>query len=130
MRTAETLDRIGKGPYVNRIIRIGSPELDVARDTYASRMTDIIMRGDPVPMLHFKRRLSDVSVPNIYLDQVAYDTLNPFDIHLSYFQHNCTNKCRGACTKANGGIPNPGPRYKGIPSNMERTVEAIIDSID
>ena len=42
-------DRIGKGAYVNKIIRIGSPELSMGTVTYGDRTLDLIMPGDPIP---------------------------------------------------------------------------------
>lgn len=132
MGTAETLDRIGKGPYVNRIIRIGSPELNVDSETYQDRTLDLIMPGDPIPLLHFKRDKKDVQVSNIYLKDMEYKTVNPIEIHSAYFDHVCTPACMYGCInidKKKGNVYDT-RRYDDTPTNMERTVEAIVNNVD
>lgn len=131
-RTAETLNQIGKGPYVNKIIRIGSPELNVDSETYQDRTLDLIMPGDPIPLLHFKRDKKDVQVPNIYLKDMEYKTVNPIEIHSAYFDHVCTPACMYGCInidKKKGNVYDT-RRYDDTPTNMERTVEAIVNNVD
>lgn len=107
-RVAETLDRIGKGPYVNKIIRIGSPELNMDTVTYGDRTLDLIMPGDPVPLLQFQRIWNDKPIKDVYLYGMEYDTIDPRKIHMLYFKRNGTAER----------------------TNLEKTVNAILDNVD
>ncbi len=131
-RVAETLDRIGKGPYVNKIIRIGSPELNMDYKRYQNRVYDLIMPGDPIPLLKFQRTEYDKPIKNLYLEDMTYDTLDSITIHSAYFQHNCTDACRERCAEdvANTNNQYYYPKNPRKQTNLEKTVNAFIDYID
>lgn len=133
-RVAETLDRIGKGPYVNKIIRIGSPELNVDSKLYANRTLDLINQEDMIPLFHFQRVWTDQQVKNVYLKNLApLNSGSIFDPHMAYFQHKCSDACREACARdarISGTKSLSFPKDKNIPTNMEKTVDAILGNID
>mgnify|MGYP006888057625 CR=1 FL=1 len=130
-RVAEVLDQIDNGPYVNKIIRIGSPELNMG-PAYQDRTFDLIIPMDPVPLLKFRRTDTDKAVKNIYLSDMAYDTLDPVVIHRAYFQHNCTDVCRQRCAEdvKKGNDKYYYPENPNNVTNMEKTVRAFMPYID
>lgn len=71
---------------------------------------DLITSGDPIPWLQFQRTWNDKPIKNVYLYGMEYaSSLNPFDIHMEYFTQG-------------------GPQ--GGKTNLEKTVNAILDNVD
>ena len=99
---------------------------------YQDRTFDLIIPMDPVPLLKFRRTDTDKAVKNIYLSDMAYDTLDPVVIHRAYFQHNCTDVCRQRCAEdvKKGNDKYYYPENPNNVTNMEKTVRAFMPYID
>lgn len=99
---------------------------------YQNRVYDLIMPGDPIPLLKFQRTKYDEPIKNLYLEDMTYDTLDPITIHSAYFQHNCTDACRERCAKDVEETNNQlyYPKNPKKQTNLEKTVNTFIQYID
>lgn len=74
-----------KGTCVpQKVIRIGSPELSAKKED-ALKTVNIIIPGDPVPVVSFMRNNAGFRADSHFLLNVGYDTVNPISIHGLYF---------------------------------------------
>ncbi len=67
-----------------KIIRIGSPELKVPNEIL-DKTVNIIIPGDPVPLVTFMREKDRFKMNNHFLLDIKYDTVNPIEVHGLYF---------------------------------------------
>lgn len=90
---------------VDKIIRIGSPVLKTSPDNM-DKTVNLIIPGDPVPLVTFIREKNDIKPLNYFLTDITYDTLNPIEIHGLYFSETKDSdgiknyeKTAGVCSK-------------------------------
>ena len=56
VRTAEYLDNVkGWNAYIHKIIRVGSPQMQVDKEYYYNRVVDLYRQGDAIASLAYKR---------------------------------------------------------------------------
>ena len=107
-RAYETLKKSGEACNADMIIRIGAPLIETA-DEDAKRTVDIIIPGDPVPLVEFKRLgTGQKKSETEFLINTRYTTLNPLGVHGLYFDD--------------------APDSTGI-TNLEKTVRAALKYI-
>lgn len=96
---------------VNKIIRIGSPELFVNKNDYANITYDMSLANDPITRVLFTREnIENVKIyDEILTGYIIGNKWNPFNLHTSYFTQD---------------------RDKYGIRNLEKTVDAILRQVE